>query len=333
MLDEESGLDELGGFLDTHYEKFAIMGIFGSVTVFLSSNWPGGSTSLAARIGIVASLLIFSLSALWIAAKCYRLLRASAGDWPDLPELGYAVILTGTMALGGAVLFASQVYSAATQLIGEFLLGILVSLVYPQIYPGDLDLPSQEEPPRYEIITTFAVFGGAYFVVSVYGPTLRSLTRSAFGLDFVLVAPLILLFGFVFFAVRESLIGVIQIVENGVSNLQNRVRGRWHVRTSLAICTISISLLTPYVHDVAQRMVGPNVGYYEVLGAPARELTLLHWVTIPTLFGVLVLAERRNDGFSPHARRAGQVVALLTVLFVVLEVVVFVPNGTHILAF
>lgn len=333
MSDEESGLDELGGFLDTHYEKFAIMGIFGSVTVFLSSNWPGDSANLAARIGIVASLLIFSLSALWIAAKCYRLLRASTGDWPNVAELGYAVVLTGTMALGGAVLSASQVYSAATQLIGEFLLGILFSLVYPQIYPGNLDLPSQEEPPRHETVTTFAVFGGAYLVAFFYGSTLRSLTRSVFGLDFVLVAPLILLFGFVFFAVRESLIGTVQVVESGVSNLRNRVLGRWHIRTSLAICTISISLLTPYVHDVAQRMVGPNIGYYEVLGVPARELTLLHWIVIPTLFGVLVLAERRADGFTLHVRWVGKVVALLTVLFVVLEAVVFVPNGRHILAF
>lgn len=332
-MSEKSGIDELGDFLERHYEKFAIMGIFGSVTVFLATKWPGSSDSLAARVGTVAGLLIFSLSALWIAVKCFQLLRESAGDWPQVPQLGYAVILAGTLALGSAVLSASRIYTVSTQLLGEFVLGILFSLVYATVYPGDLDLPSQDEPPRYENITIFAIFGGAYLSIVVYGSRLRLLTRSAFELDFVLFAPFILIFGFLFFALRESLIGVGQIVEKEKFNLPQDVTSLWRIRTSLAVSVSSIGFLTLYLHRTARQAVGPNLGYYRVFGLPAREFTLLHWVVIATAFSVLILLDRHTAGSTRLIEQAGEATALSMVLLLVMEVTLIIPNGTHVIPF
>lgn len=333
MPDMDSGFDELGEFLERHYEKFAIMGIFGTVTVFLGSNWPGGSTSLSARVGTVASLLIFALSALWIAVKCALLIRAAADEWPGFAEFGYAVILAGTLALSGAVLFASQVYSAATQLIGEFVFAMVVVLVLPQLYPGDLDLPTQDEPPSYAMITGFTIAFGAYFVAFVYGPTLRALTESALDLDFVLFAPLVLLFGFVFFAVRESMIGLVRVIERGAFDRLNEVYSVWKVRTSLAISVGAIALATEFTHRTARQSLGPSSNYYQVLGFPAKEFTMFHWVAIPTVFAALIFAQHRSDVFDGLIRRTGQAMALLTVLIVVLEVTIFVPNGTSVIVF
>lgn len=329
--EQESELDELGNFLEDHYEKFAIMGIFGTITVFLSSNWLGGSDSLVPRVGIIASLSIFALSALWIAMKCYEKLRASSGHWPRIPEFGYAVIFVGTLALGGAVVSASQVYTATSQLLGEFVLTIMLALVYSRVYPGDLDLPSQEEEPRFETLSTFSMLGGVFIVVFVYASTLRAWARGIFGLDFVLFVPLAVMFGFVFFAIRESLIGVVQIFQGEMNDLRKRIFGVWKVRTSLAISVLAVVVVTFYTRDVAKTAVDPNIGYYRVLGMPSSDFTLAHWLGTAAIFSFFVLFEQRLGDSSRLLGRIAQVIAILTALLIIVEVIWFVPNGTHVI--
>lgn len=327
---QEAELDELGDFLDDHYEKFAIMGIFGTVTVLLSSNWPGSSDSFTARIGTVASLLIFSLAAFWITAKCYQELRAHSGRWPQLPEIGYAVILAGTVTLGGAVLFASQIYTVASQLLAEFILVVVLALVYAWIYPGDLDLPSQDEKPRYETLSTFAVLGGAYIALSVYRSTLGAWLQESFGLN-LLLAPFAVVFGLLFFALRESLIGVVQMVQGDMNDLRERILGVWKIRTSFAISVLAVSVLTFYTRDVAHTTGESNMGYYRILGMPSTEFTLIHWIGVAAVFSFLVLNNQRLNDASPLLGRFAQAVAILTILLVVAGVVWFVPNGSHVI--
>ena len=327
----ESDLDELGDFLEDHYEKFAIMGIFGTVTVFLSSNWPGGSDNIAARVGIAAALFIFSLSAFWIAMKCFQLIRAASGEWPGVPEIGYVVVLAGTLSLGGAVLSASQIYTAASQLLGEFALAMILALIYARVYPGDLDLPSQEEPPRYETQSAFAMLGGLYFAVVVYGPKLRSLTRGALGLDFVVVVPLAIMFGFVYFAIRESLIGISQVTLKDSGSFRRRIIRAWDVRTSLAVSVLSIGFLTLYTREIAQKAIEPNGGYYQVLGFHSTEFTLFHWLGIAVVFALLILHGQHSEDSSQLRDRIAQGLALLTVLVVAVEAIWFIPNGIHVL--
>lgn len=137
LMTEDEDSVTFGEFLDNHYRKFAVMGIFGTVSVFLSENFPGGSESLAARSAIFVSLVVFAATAFWICYKTIVELFEGIynGTRSIISEFGFAVIIlcTGTLAIsiGSATTTYSEIIRLATP-IAVVSAGIIL---YANVFP------------------------------------------------------------------------------------------------------------------------------------------------------------------------------------------------------
>lgn len=173
---EQGNLEEVGSFLDAHYEKFAIMGIFGSVTVFLT-NWPGGEDSWAYRFGIVASISIFALASGWLALKS----AGQIGDTDGLPsfsEVSYILISLCSTMLFFAVLSGTTLFTEAAQITAELAAVIVALIIYARFTPQTVFSLQEEADPiaAYSTVT-------AGMIVFVFLPAvLRNLQQFLYNL-------------------------------------------------------------------------------------------------------------------------------------------------------
>ena len=123
--------------MEEHYQKFAIMGIFGTVSVFLSGNFPGENSAMVARIGTFASLIIFSLAAIWICFHAFGIVfnEFAQGRRPLPTEIGFIVLALCTGALvysiGAAITNYEEVYTASRQLA----VILVIIVVYIRVFP------------------------------------------------------------------------------------------------------------------------------------------------------------------------------------------------------
>ena len=127
----------LGDFMEDHYSQFAIMGIFGTVSVFLSSNFPGGTSSVVARTGTFASLVIFGLAAIWIFVHALGIVfnELNTEGRPISTELGFVtlVLCTGALvfSIGVAITNFTEVFTNARRLA----VIVFGAIVYLRIFP------------------------------------------------------------------------------------------------------------------------------------------------------------------------------------------------------
>jgi|GEM_PF-7088992 len=130
----------LGEFMEEHYSKFAIMGIFGTVSVFLSGNFPGDTSSIITRTGMFASMVVFGIAALWIFVHASGIVFNELNDTnrPLSTELGFVTlaICTGALvfSLGVAISNFQEITSVALQ-IAVVISGVLI---YLRVYPSDV---------------------------------------------------------------------------------------------------------------------------------------------------------------------------------------------------
>lgn len=59
-------MTEFGNFIGDYYKQFTVMGIFGTVTIFIMSGWPTDGSKFAQEMAAVASTAMFGLLALWL---------------------------------------------------------------------------------------------------------------------------------------------------------------------------------------------------------------------------------------------------------------------------
>jgi len=127
----------LGDFMEDHYSQFAIMGIFGTVSVFLSSNFPGGTSSVVARTGTFASLVIFGLAAIWIFVHALGIVlnELNTEGRPISTELGFVtlVLCTGALvfSIGVAITNFTEIFTNARRLA----IIVFGAIVYLRIFP------------------------------------------------------------------------------------------------------------------------------------------------------------------------------------------------------
>lgn len=170
MSDSESRpFMSLGDFLSEYYPHFAIMGIFGTVSVFLSQNFPGGSERLAARGGIVASLVIFSLTSVWLCWKALSELfkEINSGERPLGTEFGYTVIVLCTATLAYSISSAILAYSAVIDLALTIVVPTAGFVAYIRYYPLDRYRKFEvDDPTGFALVVAAAVFMGLHPIIS-----------------------------------------------------------------------------------------------------------------------------------------------------------------------
>lgn len=318
----DRSLHELGDFLKEHYEKFAIMGIFGTVTVFLQSRWPTGSESLDARVGTAASLFIFALASLWVAwrASVQIGVKARSGNILGIATFGYAVIFVSSLFLGLAIIDATFVFPTASRFLGEFIIVIVIFTSYIGIHP-------RIKPQGEEISSVVALISflpSIYLVQNIFYTTLKEISANIVGFELEMVS---FVTGFVVFhfIIYESLLGGIALSRENMNNLRNRITAPWAIRTSILLSVIAVGLLTIWTKHVAQTTVGPNAGYYAILGMNWTQYTLGHWFSIAIIYSLPIIFYPDNKGY---LARSSQIFAIMIVVISLMESILVIPKGT-----
>lgn len=140
----------LGEFLSEHYQQFATMGIFGTISVFLSDGFPRGSETLSARAAIFASLSIFALIAAWVCFQSLDQLLDRVNDTasPFLTDVGFVIIILSTATLTGAIVNAILTYSEIIDFAQLIFIPAIGLLFYSRHFPSS----------RYDVGDIKAVF-------------------------------------------------------------------------------------------------------------------------------------------------------------------------------
>lgn len=335
MPDEsENDLDELGEFLNDHYPKFAIMGIFGTITVFLIDNWPGGSESTIARIGIIASLLLFSFPALWIITKTFLQIRENDNQIPTLSEVGYGIICFCTTILLLAISGLFSKYSDVAQFVVEVVFFFLVTLFYMRGYLRGYDGDDSEEVKGSPYIPAFGLWASIYLTFGLFNGELRHITADLLGLDWTFFAPLAIALIALHYIISEGILGVKQITDQKGHSVHNRLQnivGTWRPRTSLAVSLLTVTIVTFFSRQTAKDTVGPNIGYYRIAGQPAIDFILAHWIILTILFAALLLWNPKSDKWLWRRAVVGQIIALVAVTTALVDILYFIPDGVHVL--
>lgn len=331
--DPKEELDELGDFLSDHYHKFAIMGIFGTVTVFLTDNWPNGIEGISARIGVVASLALFLLAAVWIVIKTFLHLRDSGNQIPTVAEIGYGVICLSTAILVIAVSSVFYQFDDATQIVSEGAVSFMVIIFYLRTYLRGFD-DELEDPKGNPFVPVVGLGIGFYLVLDVFYNELRQLTASVLGLDWTLFAPLAVAFVGAHYLVSEGLLGILNVMRMGKEAGRLRdLRSVWRVRTSLAVSLMAVAVATIYAKRTAEIAVDPNLGFYRIAGQPAIDFMLAHWFGLAILFFPLLLWNPEEDGRRRIRALIGQVLAVFAISISIVDLVWLIPQGTHVITF
>ncbi|WP_408960159.1 hypothetical protein [Natrinema sp. 74] len=265
-----------GDFLDEYYSQFAIMGIFGTVSVFLTSNFPDGTSRLVARSAIFASLTIFGFTAFWL---CWRALtellsNLHEGTRPITTEFGYTVIVlcTGTLclAIGSAITTYTDVVQLAIS-IGVLAAGLVL---YIRRFPNERYRGTKMDPAGVAMAAGFIVFFATTSLERGIYRALDTHFSSSFETDvvFVLFAALVHLtvceaVSTVFKSELPANIDLHRIRTVGAQPRQLWARAvsywqrQWPFHVSVTVCCVDLAILILGIDAVADRAVESPVIY------------------------------------------------------------------------
>lgn len=324
---DQGGTKSVGEFLQEHYEKFAIMGIFVTVSVFFRTTWPGSEDGITRLIATVASLGVFGIVALWIMIASAKEIRQSRHDWPGLTEAGYAFIMVATGSLGGSVLVGISGFQKPVQLLIEAVLVTLIVLLYVNLNPEFLSDDSEEL--NWAQISSGASFGGAWIL------TLDIFARQlAYWIEQIpLIAEVYFIQYFVGFfmfqfIIQHGLLGLGQFRKTNV-NLRKCLLGPWSLWTSFFIIFISLSIIFFSMEQTAQAVSGGRTGYYAVFGFYWKRTMLLYCIGAFGGSTTLYLLYDIHQEKRKYVKWGAQIFSLSYLIFALANVAFFIPGGTH----
>jgi hypothetical protein len=350
MADDESdSYTEIGDFLSNQYPKFAIMGVFGTVTLVLSNQDSIEPTPLEIRVGLVSSLLIFSITAFWISWKSLTNIK-SIGRIPKANEVGYILISLSVTTLGLSVISITSAFSTAVQLIAELAFLAIIILTYLRIYAqGEvLQLKGVVEADRKrQVAFQLGFFVSVYLSLEYF---VRVLFKYVFqplnigGLIILHISLVVLGFHLVF---TYGLYGILNIISE-ISEIDehreifDRIWSVWDLRSSVGLGLLVMISFTAWTSYVANGAIGPNLGYYRIIGLESRFFTLIN-VGVFTILSVILIVSK--DYLTPNWTKPdspdvfrhrlieiiGQVMFTLTLILVAYAASVLVPNGRHVI--
>jgi hypothetical protein len=335
---DEPPLREFGDFVNDVYPKFALLGIIGTVSAFLSSSRFGEQTGLIGQIGVAASLVLPLSITIWVSLKAI----SEAGEMENpfsLSEIaagfGYASVATSAIGLMMLVGSGLNQFSESLQLVIEILLFLVIISYYFSFYPADSVRVGEGDSILKPVATLVALSVGLFIAWDMFMPTSERIARSITGLNEFYVLPTYITGLTLTFIIRESLIGLLRLPLRGLTNIRERIGSTWKLRTSLTLTTGVTMIYTIATREVAKSATGQRYGYYEIWSpinaAPAFEVILAHWYLVGFVF--LCLAALAHSGWLSVRRvdRLGKVVAFVLIGVILIEMLVIVPNGSHVI--
>ncbi|MFC4549244.1 MULTISPECIES: hypothetical protein [Halorussus] len=246
-----------------------MMGIFGTVSVFLIDNFPG-SSQLLKRIGITASLAIFGLVALWIAIRAFGELVENHGEKQFLTEIGFAGIILCTVSLAVTILVPVSKYTEATELLGKSFLVMIFIIGYARVYEKKRyseGLLSPDTAPLASAYATMVLY--TYLSTGIEHAIVNLLNFPMNKLVGMLLA--LALFHLGFSEISRSFGAFFSI--NPTKDWE--IKGIWRKEPSILIGSFSLAILTVAVHLLAR---SPPQGYYAIFGWYWKSFLFFNWV-------------------------------------------------------
>lgn len=327
-----SELGELDVFLRDHYEKFAVMGIFGTVSLFIGSGRLISKSSLAARLGMISGVSVFALSAFLIAVAARKELIKIQRTKPSLAHFGYAIILVSTGTLSLSVLSITGIYSQASKIVFDLIAGVILIVIYFGYYPGELRVKDDvDKNAKLSFITFSSFLASAPFVNNILRPVVKRHLPTYIepsGLDIV---PGLLAVIPILFMLREGLIGFTNISIPRNFDLRSKLTASWAIRTNILFSTSVLILFTWYAQRVAQHAVGPNIGYYSVLGIHWDSYVFIHWIILSAIFSGYIFAQPTEIILDNTLQRASKYTTIAVFIACLTGVVYFLPRGVHVI--
>jgi len=291
----------LGEFMEEHYPLFAIMGIFGTVSVFLSSDFPGGTSALIARAGTFASLVIFGLAAIWIFGRSLGIVfnEHDPKVRPLITELGFVALALCTGVLVASVGVAITNFEEVFEIAGELTVVLVGVVVYLRVYPSDRYSAYGKDAQQIAVVAillTFFIFMSLSTGVDRF---LNDYTTSGYGrLVMIVVVGAILHLG-----TSEFLRGYFEMLSMDFNLLSKQTLERvssksilssWSFSTSAYVSGLGLAVFTTLLYH-RSRILTSNLGYFAIGEYHWQTFTFLHILGAAVFIAILMMSEEIED--------------------------------------
>jgi hypothetical protein len=275
---EEDEIESVGQFLDEFYPHFAIMGIFGTIAIFLHSSLSGNS-ELIARSGIFAVLTIFSFTAAWIGWRALTELLTGIHEAKRhlFTEFGYALIIISTFTIAFTVI--NQIISSFDEVrkIAISITAISIAfIIYTRNYPIERYQFDNSSPADIAFIALLLLI----FVTNIFSGGLVVILSDHITKRWIQESVSAAIFAAIHLTMSEIVVAIISI-EQTIKNIGDSQLYRglmtdseirpWSFHISVMIGLISILILTIGLIWVANDTKGETVliwgKYWEIIAA------------------------------------------------------------------
>ncbi|WP_049893469.1 hypothetical protein [Halogranum rubrum] len=291
-MDEENDFPEtFGDFLKEEYEKFAIMGIFGTVSVFLIGSYPAES-DIITRMGTVASLVIFLMVTGWLFIRSMGGAFSDSDDIDILAKAGFLTISLCTGALCFAILrsIQAQQFSDASSLFVLILSFVISLLLYSEVFPRSRYRLDEQDVAPYGVFVVV-------FLLAIFGDVLGQLFNNVNADTFARVVATAIFSYSVHMVATESLLGSVRIAEwwenQRFEGVLEELKTRWErgqtnvsIEFSVMLATLSVVAFAFYMLNVNSNITG--VGTLWIRGNYWGDWLYYHWLILSSfaIYGI-----------------------------------------------
>ncbi|WP_159077004.1 hypothetical protein [Halococcoides cellulosivorans] len=178
----------IGSFLDEFYPQFAIMGIFGTVTLVISTYYPKEVPEIVGKLGIFASLTIFSLTSFWLTWRI-------AQEYPEgesgsssrlITEIGFGVLFLCTLTLFGSMVYAITTYDEIINIARPIGTALVISIIYlNKVFPSQRYNSNYSNAKSVRFVSLYITLATIPFLLGGIYDTFQLYIESSFLLDLI----------------------------------------------------------------------------------------------------------------------------------------------------
>lgn len=329
MTEKETGNQSLSDFLEEHYQLFAIMGIFGTVTVLFAQQWPANSGNEITRMGTVAGLAIFGMTALLISRLCWAEFSDISERQPQLSDAGYSIILVCTAALGISVVGALSEYIFETQIILELAITVIEILLFAHYFPtARYRDPIEEYDINPDSLLLLSFIGLMFLYPSLKIGVPRFM--QSIDLGFLYLAHIFAIGSLLFITICEGILGIVIIWKQRSDISPEKIASDWPMSASLSICFISIIFLSIYTGEMASSHQVRIQGYFEINGTHWAHFLFKKWMLLAGVTIVSLWYKPRAVS-QEKAKKLIQMISIIIALSFLLDSYYVYLEGGHLI--
>ncbi|WP_152423052.1 hypothetical protein [Haloarcula argentinensis] len=272
---EKREVTTFGAFLSDHYQQFAIMGIFATVSAFFSGSLQQNTAPPSGtRAGLIASLLLLAAVTIWVTYQALAEL-SFIGNMPLTTEFGLAtLVLTGGTLLYSVAARVSQF--EITLIFANLMLfvGAIIIIVgrFPKETYNNVIENAQITPLAF--ITSFF-----YLIFLKYPEYIESTTTSALPepLNVINIITLSLTFSCISLPLAEAFLGLNISQVTRFRSITERLYRPFLLSESILIASLGIFILSLVASNKAGSI--PQ-GQLEILGYHWKSILFYHWFSL-----------------------------------------------------